>query len=114
MAMRCRTGTVTSCTAGAVPQPGHALLRCLLGGLVEDCGGSCENAAHFVGIDDTLLEEQLLFQTHQPSRYLVFDRKGQFDVQVVTHTIQSQNLEFVPIIQSRMAFPQTDSETDGL
>jgi hypothetical protein len=55
------------------------VLSCLFGSLVEDCAGSFENGAHFVGIDHVRLIQRIGFQTHQPSRHLIFDggRPGQ-------------------------------------
>jgi hypothetical protein len=35
--------------------------------------------------------QRLGFQTHQASRYLVFDGEDQVDVELVTHTIQSRH-----------------------
>ena len=58
-------------------------LGCSFRSLVEDCSSAFENGAHFLGIDDPCLIQRLGFQTHQPSRHVVFDGEDQVDVQVV-------------------------------
>jgi hypothetical protein len=60
-------------------------LGCSFRSLVEDCSSAFENGAHFLGIDDPCLIQRLGFQTHQPSRHVVFDGEDQVDVQVVPH-----------------------------
>jgi len=66
--------------------------------LVEDCGGSFENGAHFVGIDDPRLKERFGFQTHQLRRPLVLGGEDQ-GCSAVTHAIQSRAISgFVPEI----------------
>ena len=52
-------------------------LGCSFRSLVEDCSSAFENGVHYLGIGDPCLIQRLGFQTHQPSRHVVFDGEDQ-------------------------------------
>jgi hypothetical protein len=89
------------------------VLSCLFESLVEDCAGSFENGAHFVGIDDARIIQQLGFQTHQPSRHLVFDGGDLVNVQVATNKIRSC-WDFFEKFGGRGSYSTNGFETDFL